>query len=98
MTTRHDRHRALLKLYAAISDTKEAKRHVPCLSWISDLWLSDKIADQRQAAEACQSCAVIDACRIYVSTHKEPDGVWAGLTPQDRGIRSPRKKKENSNE
>ena len=87
MTTRHDvdRHRDLLKLYAAISDAKEAKRHVPCLSWIGDLWLSDQTADQRQAAQACQACAVIESCRTYVSTHKETDGVWAGLTPIARG-------------
>ena len=87
MTTRHniDRHRDLLKLYAAISDAKEAKRHVPCLSWIGDMWLSDQTADQRQAAEACQACAVIDKCRGYIAAHRESDGVWAGLTAIDRG-------------
>ncbi|MEU8316639.1 MULTISPECIES: WhiB family transcriptional regulator [Actinomycetes] len=45
------------------------------------------IAADRQAAEAiaiCHTCPVIDTCRTWATTTREPHGIWGGLTEDDR--------------
>jgi hypothetical protein len=56
---------------------------LPCMV-DADLWMSDKRADQRIAAERCTGCALhrFNACREEGWNHEF--GVWGGLAPVDR--------------
>lgn len=38
----------------------------------------------RKAKEICNKCNVLDKCMDYVLRYKEPYGVWAGLSEDDR--------------
>lgn len=41
----------------------------------------------KAAAEAlCADCPVKDLCRNYAVLAEEPDGIWGGTRPIDRGI------------
>ena len=40
---------------------------------------------ERLAKQACERCGVARACLTYALTRGEPDGIWGGLTPQERG-------------
>ncbi len=71
---------ALERLMLAIRSMVEHGETVPCLnterSW---LWISDSRQAQRAAAHGCATCPALHDCREYVSTNREPAGVWAGL-------------------
>ncbi|WP_436759390.1 WhiB family transcriptional regulator [Streptosporangium sp. V21-05] len=38
----------------------------------------------KQAKAVCRSCPISPACLAYALERAEPEGIWAGLTPQER--------------
>ena len=58
---------------------------IPCRGQDAALWISDDRDDQATAALACEHCPALDACFQYVTTVREPCGVWAGMTREYRG-------------
>lgn len=43
-----------------------------------------KDARDRRAKAVCNMCPVVSDCLEYVLEHKEPYGVWGGLSEDDR--------------
>src|SRR5918999_4911580 len=39
---------------------------------------------EQQAKAICATCPVIEPCRAYALVHREPYGVWGGLTERER--------------
>lgn len=56
---------------------------IPCLVR-RDVWTASDDTSQQAAARACLDCPALAACRAYVDTYPEPEGVWAGQTPKQR--------------
>lgn len=48
-----------------------------------DLWFTAGREDE--ATAACESCPVITECRDWAAATRPQDGIWAGLTPVQRG-------------
>lgn len=40
-----------------------------------------------EAIDVCRKCPSLAPCREYAREQREPDGIWGGETPQDRGRR-----------
>jgi len=38
----------------------------------------------KMAKQACNTCEVVNQCKIYAIKHKEEYGIWGGTTPNDR--------------
>ena len=45
----------------------------------SDLWLSDRKAERREAVKLCRGCPVFDPCGQAAQARQERFGVWAGV-------------------
>lgn len=65
-----------------------AAGQVPCRQ-APDLYFPDQREGQaamlaKMTKQACQTCEVIKECGAYALKHKEEDGVWGGMTPNDR--------------
>jgi WhiB family redox-sensing transcriptional regulator len=39
---------------------------------------------EQQAKAICATCPVLEPCRAHALVHREPYGVWGGLTEDDR--------------
>lgn len=39
---------------------------------------------EQQAKAICTTCPVLEPCRAYALVHREPYGVWGGLTERER--------------
>lgn len=44
----------------------------------------DKRERERRAKAICRTCAVLDQCRSYAVTIREPHGIWGGLNEFER--------------
>lgn len=51
-----------------------------------DRWQSTDPEQQEAAAWGCLRCPLLLPCGRYATTWQEPDGVWGGTTPADRGV------------
>ncbi|WP_162466205.1 WhiB family transcriptional regulator [Streptomyces taklimakanensis] len=51
------------------------------------LFTSDTPADQNTAAALCADCPIREGCADHATDRGEPEGVWGGLTPDDRAAR-----------
>jgi WhiB family redox-sensing transcriptional regulator len=40
--------------------------------------------DAKLAKQACKSCPVLTMCATYAIRHREEDGIWGGMSPNDR--------------
>jgi WhiB family redox-sensing transcriptional regulator len=40
--------------------------------------------DAKLAKKACESCPVLTMCATYAIRHREEDGIWGGMSPNDR--------------
>jgi len=40
--------------------------------------------DAKMAKKACKSCPVLNMCATYAIRHREEDGIWGGMSPNDR--------------
>jgi WhiB family redox-sensing transcriptional regulator len=40
--------------------------------------------DAKMAKKACQSCPVLTMCATYAIRHREEDGIWGGMSYNDR--------------
>jgi hypothetical protein len=72
------------RLQAELAAASAACVWVPCKG-AGDLWLSENLDDQVDAAEGCRGCPVLAACASYAMAAREPAGVWGGLLPPGRG-------------
>lgn len=41
---------------------------------------------ERRAKAICAACPVLLPCRTYALVHREPHGVWGGLSERDRAV------------
>jgi WhiB family redox-sensing transcriptional regulator len=48
----------------------------------------DRIIREAYAKEICGACAVRSQCLDYALINKEQFGIWGGLTPEERGVRT----------
>lgn len=65
-----------------------------CAGQDSELWFPAEISKrgryrrgqdaEAEAKRICQSCVVIAQCLQHALDHDEADGVWGGLSPQER--------------
>lgn len=55
-----------------------------CAQVGGDAWYPDKGQDAARPKRVCQACPVRDACLDWAIRHREPHGVWGGLTPRQR--------------
>jgi hypothetical protein len=67
---------------------ERAAGQIPCRQ-APDVYFPDQREGQaamlaKIAKEACRSCEVINECAAYALKHKETDGIWGGMTPNDR--------------
>lgn len=44
----------------------------------------DKRRREERAKEICRTCSVLDVCREQAIEHREPYGIWGGLTEHER--------------
>ncbi|GIH89542.1 WhiB family transcriptional regulator [Planobispora siamensis] len=52
--------------------------------------LSPSAEQESRAKAICARCPVMDDCRAYAVRAGEPEGIWGGLTVQERrGLRFP---------
>ena len=60
-------------------------RDAACAETGGDLWFPEANSPSTKFAKAiCESCLVNDACLSYALEHKLFDGIWGGLTPNER--------------
>ena len=98
---RNDAFSDALKLADIIQDV--AGGVTPCTQF-PDAWFPEGNASGRprhetigltmvnEAKKLClTSCPVLRDCREYALKHAEPDGIWGGMTPNDRKIALNRK-------
>ncbi|MBF8187654.1 WhiB family transcriptional regulator [Nonomuraea sp. K274] len=73
-------------------------RRGACRSSDPDLFfpLAPSPSQEASAKAVCAGCQVIEECRSYALRAGESEGIWGGLTPQERrrtrfpkGLRSP---------
>lgn len=61
-------------------------RRGACRSSDPDLFfpLAPSPLQEARAKAVCARCPVIDECRSYALREGETEGIWGGLTPQER--------------
>lgn len=52
-----------------------------------EVWF-DSEHGQQTAKRICARCPIVDRCREVALANGEQEGVWGGLTPEERGIRT----------
>lgn len=82
LVVRSEQRADLRRLQAALS---RADWCTPCNN--DKRWISENALDQVQAARLCAGCAVIDACREYVTRYPREQGVYAGTTLTERNTK-----------
>lgn len=55
-----------------------------CAQTDPDAFFPDKGESLRPAKAVCLACPVRSACLAYALEHREPHGVWGGLSPRER--------------
>lgn len=68
-------------------EIEEAKVIPPCQTTDPDIWFGvneEKTAFYKTAKKFCAMCPVQAACAEYALVSGEPEGVWGGLTPDER--------------
>ena len=68
-------------------DIENAPIIPPCQTTDPDIWYGvndDKTAFYKTAKKLCGLCPVQDACLKYALAANETEGVWGGLTPEER--------------
>lgn len=55
----------------------------PCQA-MPDYWQTPEKATMHKAAQMCNSCPALVACKRYAQTAGEPSGVWGGTLPGRR--------------
>ncbi|MFF4411508.1 WhiB family transcriptional regulator [Streptosporangium sp. NPDC001559] len=52
--------------------------------------LAQAVEQEARAKAVCSGCPVLGECRAYALRAAEPEGIWGGLTVQERrGLRFP---------
>ena len=57
----------------------------------------DRIMREAYSKEICGACAVRSQCLDYALINKQEFGIWGGLTPEERGIRTSRIRRAEKN-
>lgn len=89
---------AYQELTTRIAQALEKGETLPCIATPSLDWISEDPAAQARAATACLPCPLAAQCATYARTFKEPQGVWGGTTPTDRGKPQLRRRKIRAEE
>lgn len=65
---------------------------VPCREFVDagDIWFSDSLTDQREAAGYCFDCPIMEQCQRQGIA--EEYGVWGGLMPSDPARKAARRR------
>src|SRR5436309_1178268 len=58
-----------------------------CRGLEPELFFPDDGADPAEAIAVCRCCMVRRECLEYAQQHREPYGIWGGLTPRQRAAR-----------
>ena len=72
------------RLLAAVRRELVAGLRIPCIEDPDGGWTSSDPEATLRAAERCEACTALAACRSYIEAHPEPAGVWAALTATAR--------------
>lgn len=68
-------------------EIEAAKSIPPCQTTDPEIWFGyneEKSAYYKTAKKFCSMCPVQTACAEYALVAGEPEGVWGGLTPNER--------------
>ena len=71
------------RLMGALARATDHGERIPCIGK-PDVWDGELAELQEAAVHGCGVCARFTACKRYVTAFPEPEGVWAGLTSQQR--------------
>jgi len=75
------------KLFSLLEKIEEIGE-VPCRNFPDTFYPEGGEIKRREdtqiAKSLCQSCLIIDECRIYALEAKEEFGIWGGLDPDER--------------
>ena len=71
------------RLMGALSAACDDGERVPCVGE-PETWDGELPELEEAAIHGCGVCDQFKACRRYVTAYPEPEGVWAGLTNQQR--------------
>jgi WhiB family redox-sensing transcriptional regulator len=55
-----------------------------CAQVGGDQWFPDEGEPHKPAKRMCRACDVLAECREYALRTKQPDGIWAGMSPDER--------------
>ena len=73
-------------------------RFAVCSQSAGDIWFPENNTSTNKFAKAiCNSCPVQDECLDYALENKFNDGIWGGLTPNERKLllRNPKRRVRN---
>ena len=78
--------RLLMNFYAVIEESGVTPNctNAPDLFYPEKVNSRDVQSDQVLAKKACKACPLLDACATYAIVGHERDGIWGGLTPNER--------------
>jgi len=60
------------------------KEQAACRTLDTSLFFPDSEADAAAAKEVCARCPVREACLEFALTTRQHDGIWGGLTENER--------------
>lgn len=55
-----------------------------CVGEDQEIWFPSNDTDAETAKQICRVCPVKSECRDFAIRHREPHGVWGGLSETDR--------------
>ena len=58
--------------------------NTPCQESDPEIWQSDDLYNVELAKKGCGSCPGKTQCLMEAMKHREPEGIWGGLTPEER--------------
>lgn len=76
-------------------------RYASCAESVGDIWFPETNSPNTKTAKAiCNDCPVIDSCLNYALENRFNDGIWGGLTPNERKLllRNPKRRVRNGKE
>jgi hypothetical protein len=80
---------AAAEAWSALLGALATRGPAPCqTSPVPDAWFESRGPLLEEAQKACGGCGVRAECLAYAVTAEESDGVWGGLTAQERAAGS----------
>ena len=63
---------------------KKARANPVCMETDPELFFPETWVEARDAKKLCSTCPVRTACLAYAIETNQQDGIWGGLTPEER--------------